>query len=461
MKISLRLGATLWFVGATAALLAIFSFFVIAEVRRSLEAALDDRLVGQSQALAALCEWEEDIPGIVLEGAEDDGRRLPPILGEARFEILALPGMELVHRQGRALPPTSFDGEGNLMNVDDEDRQLRIFVGRSSIPPERGDRGEPDAPGFEVLLRVGADLHEVDDAVSRIAVRIVVLCLLSLALIVGLGAFLARRLVRPIVALDAAAASIEKGERSKMPIRGVSDEVDGLAETLDRAFASLQEALESQRRFTANAAHELRNPLAVIRNAASMASREERDEEDVRVLLADIEETSKRMGGIVEALLVLARLDAGAARARFESVDVAAMISELAATRGVEISVSGEGHVDADPDLMRMMLGNVLDNAVRHDRSNERIEVAIEPIEHERLRITMRDHGPGMTDEECARATQAFFRAEGATVSRDGAGLGLAIVNAIARLHGGTCRLSPAKPGLSVAIDLPIDAVGG
>ena len=184
-----------------------------------------------------------------------------------------------------------------------------------------------------------------------------------------------------------------------MPTRGTGDEIDALARTLDESFTALQDSLHRQTRFTADAAHELRNPISVVRNAAEVSLRQPRTPEEYREFLLDVLATSKRMENIVEALLLLARMDAGAIRRTFEPVDLAAIVGDAVAAQAaardqIHYSNGAPGVVHGDGRLLRILVDNLLSNALRYSPARESVEVEVGTAGGE-IRLRVKDHGPG------------------------------------------------------------------
>jgi two-component system OmpR family sensor kinase len=227
---------------------------------------------------------------------------------------------------------------------------------------------------------------------------------------------------------------------------------------LDRVAA----AVEQQRRFTGDASHELRTPIATILADASLSLERSRPAEDQRATIARIESEAVRMGRIVEGLLVLARSDAQSRPAHAQDVDLGALldasVSRLApgaTERGVRIDVRARGLVVTDRDNgLERVFDNLLDNALRYAPGGSAIEIEASARD-EVARVTVTDHGPGIPADERARVFERFHRSPGA--SGPGAGLGLAIASAIVDAHSGRISVTETPGGgATFIVELPI-----
>jgi two-component system sensor histidine kinase QseC len=235
-----------------------------------------------------------------------------------------------------------------------------------------------------------------------------------------------------------------------------------LVERLNALFARIAESLERERAFTADAAHELRTPLAAIRAQAQVAREAGGDAERRRALELVIAGCD-RAARLSEQLLTLARLDAEDASRRFARCDLSEIardvLGELAPAayeRGVsvELEATGPVPVHADAGLLRVLLRNLADNAVRYSPPGSAVRVRVEASADCAL-LCVSDEGPGIPSAERARVLDRFYRALG--TSQPGVGLGLSIAARIAALHGATLDLSdgPGGRGLAVRVRFP------
>jgi two-component system, OmpR family, sensor kinase len=224
---------------------------------------------------------------------------------------------------------------------------------------------------------------------------------------------------------------------------------------LERSRAAEQAALAKERRFIADASHELRTPLTILKSEIDVALSADRPAAELRAALASVGEEADRLIRLAQDLLVLARADEGELPIAPETVPVRELLEDVAARnrRRGEISVAAPPDltVSADRERLRQALTNMLDNALRHGGAP--VELSAEDGDGQ-VRIAVRDHGPGFPPGFSERAFERFARPD-AGRSGGGAGLGLAIVDAIARAHGGTAAVAEAEPGARVTIALP------
>jgi len=256
---------------------------------------------------------------------------------------------------------------------------------------------------------------------------------LTLALLVaavGVGMYpVVRRLTTRLERLQGGVESLGAGELSaRVPVEG-RDEVARLAESFNAAAARIEKLVAAHKGLLANASHELRTPLARIRMGIEMA-KEGTDPARYAALLRDIAE----LDAMIDEILVASRLDALPALDAVEEVDLLGLAAEECARYDGVALDGAPATLRGDPRLLRRLLRNLLENAVRHGRPP--VRVAIAPRAHE-VEITVTDAGPGVAERDRERIFEPFVRGDRST---PGAGLGLALVRQIARRHGGEAR---------------------
>ena len=329
--------------------------------------------------------------------------------------------------------------------------------------------GIPQADGGTLVA--GIPLADVDYAV-RTARGVVSLAGLLAVAATGIIVWVTvRRGLRPIDEMIGTAQRIAGGELSeRAPVPRARSEVGHLARALNVMLDRIEEALAARtaseartRRFAADASHELRTPLTSIRGYAELYRQGARSEEEVARAMARIEHEALRMGSLVEDLLLLARLDQGRPLER-EPVDLVNVALDAVAAAGavepdrpIRVAV-GEGPVEVvgDAHRLRQVIDNLLVNIREHTPAGTRASVRIVATD-DAVTLVVADEGPGMTDEEAARAFDRFWRAGGDTSSAGrGAGLGLSIVADIVAAHDGEIRLETAAgAGATFTIALP------
>jgi two-component system, OmpR family, sensor kinase len=298
--------------------------------------------------------------------------------------------------------------------------------------------------------------------------------------IVGLGAALVASCgvaywvsglaLRPVEALRQRAAAISgddlaDGERTPLPVSPVADEIGRLGRTLDdmldrigRAQAAQQDALDQQRRFLADASHQLRTPLAIIKAEVELAQADATKGDDLRATMVSIGEETDRLSRLTEQLLLLAAADEHRLSLNRESVKVRDLLTEVAErgrgraqldARTITVR-SDDGMITADRQRLEYALGNLMDNALTHGAGSVEL---VGRRSGDAVEIQVRDHGAGFADGYLAHPFERF--APTATTGRS-TGLGLAIVQAITEAHGGAVYLAN-DAGASVTLFLPID----
>jgi signal transduction histidine kinase len=313
--------------------------------------------------------------------------------------------------------------------------------------------GTADDPKTVIVARPVSSVRE-SVAVVRTAL------LITYPLLIAVLAVLARRVVgaalRPVEELRAGAETITGGNTGsarsdRLPVPGTHDEIQRLAVTLNDMLDRLAAARARQRSFVADAAHELRSPLANMRTELEVAQRLG-DPPNIDDLLADVE----RLTRLVDDLLLLVRADdaPGQALAVTEPIELGALLTETAERyTGARVPVKVMGGrpqwISGDPQALRHVMTNLVDNAVRHAAS--RVTLALVPGG-----FTVIDDGPGIAASDRERVFERFTRLDDArTRDAGGSGLGLAIVRELVRRHGGTVTLADADPGVRAQVQLP------
>jgi signal transduction histidine kinase len=226
--------------------------------------------------------------------------------------------------------------------------------------------------------------------------------------------------------------------RLRLPVdtgRGSTpDEVQRLAETLNRMLSALERARDSERRFIADASHELRNPLTALRGNAAYLERNGADP----AALQDLREDAERLSRLVDQLLAVAREDA--AELPTEPVRLDELAHAYDGEADVTVEANGACWVRGDRDALERALANLVDNARRHGPAGGRIEVDCGGASGEAW-LTVTDTGPGIAEGQANLATERFWRGPGAE-GGGGSGLGLALVRATAERHGGTLAIA-------------------
>jgi signal transduction histidine kinase len=278
-----------------------------------------------------------------------------------------------------------------------------------------------------------------DEVLSSLLALMLVVGPGAVVLATGAGYLLAGAALRPVEAMRREAAEISASSSGRrLPLPESRDEVRRLAETLNEMLARLDEGLERERRFVADAGHELRTPLASLRAELEVALRRPRTWEELEAALRSASEEVERLVQLAEDLLTLSRDAEGGLPLRRSRFEVSTLLDTVRARfaesgRPIEIQAPSGLFLEADRARLERALGNLVDNALRHGRGTISMEAA---QEQRWVVIRVRDEGPGLPPEFLPRAFERFSRADEAR-SGEGIGLGLAIVAAVARAHGG------------------------
>ncbi len=301
---------------------------------------------------------------------------------------------------------------------------------------------------------VGTPESDVESSVRT--VRSVLL--VAYPVIVGSLAYLAWHVVgwalAPVEALRRGAEEISAAPGARLPVPEGDDEVHRLGVTLNRMLGRLDAARQRQRSFVADAAHELRSPIASLRTQLEVAAHLGEP-----APIPDLAVEVDRLGRLVDDLLLLARADEGdPGLRRREPVELTGLLHEAVpagARVPVAVAPSGPLWTTGDRTALRRVLDNLVANAVRHATST--VDLAVARAAPDRLVVTVTDDGPGIPAADRDRVFDRFTRLDDArTRDAGGTGLGLAIVRELVRMHSGTVTLGDARPGLRVAISLPM-----
>jgi signal transduction histidine kinase len=312
--------------------------------------------------------------------------------------------------------------------------------------------------GRDLAVYAAQSLGDVHEAVTTVF-HLVLIGIPLLVLITGIVTYLAAgRALRPVEAIRARVATT-RDPSVRVPVPAARDEVGRLAETMNAMLARLQAGQAVQRRFVADASHELRSPLATIATGLELLSRGDADRDTVTALRGEAE----RLGRLVDALLLLARADESGLRPRFEDVDldeVAEAERLRPAGRIVPRIEAAHVRVVGDRGQLAQVVRNLVDNACRHARFTVVVSVRRSDGHAE---LDVADDGPGVPPDQRARVFERFVRLDDARARADGgAGLGLAIVAEVVAAHCGTVDVVGSPMGgalFRVRLPLPPDEV--
>jgi two-component system sensor histidine kinase MtrB len=436
--------------GLSAGFLAVTSYFIIRETRSR---AFDDQAQRKVELVSVLLPGE--LEGSELERAlEDYGQR-------GDFDAIA------VTRDGvvSSTPNLGLRSVPASLREDPSDGQVHArasIEGQSTLVIRR-----PGAGG-EGEIYFFFSREDLEASITQFRNVLMVAWLITVALGAVGGALVARRVLRPVrdAADSAQALAVELLGAKVRP--GVDDEFETwvrsyheLADALEAKIAELSSAAERERRFTSDVAHELRTPLTALTSAATvLEARVDEIPPDMRraaeLLVGDV----RRLSNLVVELLELARLDAGGNQVLLEPVLVepalAAIVQPWRADATVRCRVEPELRVLTDRARFRRVIGNLVENAVRHGAGRRGPAVEIDARrDGDRVAIAIRDHGPGVAADDAQRIFERFSKVHVGR-SHPGSGLGLSIAREHARIMGATVQLTnPGARGACFTVTLP------
>ncbi|HIY31915.1 MAG TPA: HAMP domain-containing histidine kinase [Candidatus Evtepia faecavium] len=279
-------------------------------------------------------------------------------------------------------------------------------------------------------------------------------------LLAALGGYgIARRAFRPLKEITSTAAAINEAAdlSARVAVPPGDHEFSRLAATFNQMFARLEGAFEAEKQFTADASHELRTPVSVIKSACEYAEKYGETPEEQRETLAMIHRQADRMAELIQQLLSITRLDQGTEGLRLEPLDLAALVEGVCAEQPYPrqrlfCQVGGAVWVRGDAGLLRRLLQNLIDNGFKYGTPQGHVWVTLEG-KGNTARLQVRDDGIGIPEDQQEKVWQRFYQVDPSRREGGGAGLGLAMVKKIAQLHGGTVTLDSA-PGRGSAFTL-------
>jgi len=454
-----RVRLTAWYVLLLSLTLVLFCSYLYLRMEHSLLAQVDASLqLAASQALANIDDESGHPAFQTTESSQSVARRLSQTglavrLTDASGKVAD--GLGSV----ASMPPSAPLQPGSV-TLNGRDGRWRVYS--SPIQDTSGHvRG---------WLQAAQSLAPIEETMLNLR-REVMLAVPVVVLIAGLsGLFLAGRALRPVDQITRTAQAIGGGDlRCRIGWHGPSDELGRLAATFDRMLDRLQAAFERERRFTADASHELRTPMTALKGRIGVALSQPRTTEEYEATLHDIEREADRLIRLCNDLLLLARLDQGRLPAQAETVDLGDLLGAtveqvrplaeargLAVTEELEEGLVAQGYVD---HLIRLFL-NLLDNALKHTPRGGQESVRARRVGGQAC-VAIRDTGPGIAPEHLPHLFQRFYRVESGR-SRDsgGAGLGLAMASEIACWHGGALEVeSELGAGTAFTVLLPLGPV--
>jgi heavy metal sensor kinase len=447
---SFRLQITAWYLLLFTVLFAAFSLFLYGVLARDLSRRLDQSLSSTARTAAGLfgdelTELKGDAPAAAAEAISE--------LGLRGMSIAVFDGEKLLASSTPLENREWFDMAARAAGGAPEFHATIASYGKSGARvvaypfPARSRR-------FVLLAAEPLDSNLAELAFVR---HLLYIAFPLVVLIAGIGGFLlATRSLAPVRAMaDQARHITDKNLNTRLDIGAAHQELQVLTDSFNELLSRLDQSFETMRRFVADASHELRTPLSVIRGEADVALAQDRSSGEYRESLAIIQDEARRLSRLVEDLLNLARADAGHANLRVEEFYLNDLLDECcrsleaaAGARQIDLECRCPGDVAfrGDQELLRRLVLNLLDNAIRYTPAGGKILVSLEAAGSE-VRILVSDTGIGIPPEAAPYIFGRFYRGDQARSRQNGGfGLGLSIVKWIAESHKGTVNVT-SEPG--------------
>jgi heavy metal sensor kinase len=458
----LRVRLAAWYFLVLCLAFGAFSLLAFFEVRGSIHSAVDEGLRDRAADIKERLErqWPaEQVKSELAAGSsvrgEDDILEIAETRGEWEYSSVS------ALRYGLQLTRPGKPGE-----------KFQFSTMYSKGMPLRVLNGQLRTGGKTYDVQIAAPMDDFYDAVNRFGLLLLFSVPLLLLVASAGGYWLSRKAVAPVGEIARAAQSISEHELSKrLPILQTGDELQSLSETLNEMFGRLERAFKRVTQFTADASHELRTPVALMRTRTEIALRKERSEGDYRETLVRIHQELERTSALIENLMILARADAGSEALRVASTNLNEVLLEiseparlLAEGKSIQydqllpetpVCVNGNA-----PALRRLFL-ILLDNAVKYTPREGRISVVLDASDGAAV-TEIRDTGVGISPSDLPHIFERFYRAdESRSRESGGTGLGLSIAKWIAEAHHGSISIvSKVGEGAVFRVQIPLSEEG-
>jgi heavy metal sensor kinase len=455
---SIQFRLTTWYAVILAVTFTAVGIGVWLAIRDSINDTVDKDLRSRLQAMNDFLKPEASGAEVSLDELIEDAALAP---AGTRFRIANTSGRWLYQSPGTegwgAMPDTSrLPRRGRFETLAQHGKPVRILS--AAMPPG--------------LVQIGIPVDEFVEMLSGFTWTALLASPLLLILASAGGYWMSRRALAPVERIARTAADIEAQNLSKrLPIRGTSDELDHLSATLNAMFARLEDSFRRITQFTADASHELRTPVAIIRTTAEVIRKRPRSEKEYAEALDRILAESERTTELVEDLMLLARADANVEDLALEPVELAELAQAacaearvLAEAAGITLTNGGLSQctVSGDDRALRRLLLILLDNAIKYSKPGGEVQLYLGLCQRGDRRtavLEVRDQGIGIASEDLPHIFERFYRASKDRSRRvEGVGLGLSIAESIARRHGGEIQVE-SSPGVGSTVRVLLPAM--
>ncbi len=455
-QLPIRVKLTIWYSAILAATFTLFGGVAYLAMRRSIEATVDESLRDRAAGIREL------MTHLLPEGTNrvaDELREHSELEEEGDLSQVSDEEGHWIYRSGlmeRYGVPLPASGKPALATLHTKDMPLRILTSEARLG------------GRTHRIRVAAPMDDFYDALDHFKWMLFLLSPLLLILASAGGYWMSRRALRPVDVITKAAQSItSKNLSSRLSVPQSHDELQRLSETLNDMLERLEAAFKRITQFTADASHELRTPVALMRTTVEISLRKPRDQEEYREALGQILKELEKTSGLIERLMLLARADSGVETLKTDALDLAETLREacsegrtLAQAKQVnfqeQISASPVV-VDGDSQALHRLFLILIDNAVKYTPAPGEITVSLKTCDG--FAVTeVQDTGLGIAEADLPHIFERFYRADKVR-SREmgGVGLGLSIGQWIAQAHGGSIDVESAPGrGSRFSVRLPL-----
>ena len=454
MRLPIRVRLTAWYALLLAAIIVGLGAFLVFQLRSDLEQTVNRELRANSLQISQGYAYEgpedfQDVSGTVLPQGTSAAQILDPS-GHVVLEHGEPVSGPIGPAQARA---DALEGQERLIDVDIEGQRHRALFSRVQ---RRGHRQ---------ILVVAESLRDVDEAVNRVLVLLLLAGPAALVATAAGGWWLARKALLPVGRMTSKAAKIGIDRLDeRIPPPRTADEIGHLAVTLNAMLDRLQHGIEEKHRLVADASHELRTPLAAMRAELDISLRGDDLPQAARTALESTLEEVERMSRTVDNLLTLARVDEGRLELLTTRLDLleaceaaADPLRSLAAAKELTFEVDGEPcEAEADTHRLHQALTNFIENAIKYAQPSGEVHITSWCTDGE-VGVTVTDNGPGIPANARAHIFDRFYRVDSARGRKGGgSGLGLAICREIANAHGGRVSVeSEEGKGSAFTLALP------
>lgn len=445
--VPIRVRLTLWYSGILAVTLAAFGMAMLLAMRTSIDAVIDDEL--GSRLLGVQGMFERYDPGGSLAWLQEELREHSGLRPGGDLLQVSGPGRDWVFQShsirehGIEIPQTP-PGGPRYETVDRNGQLLRVLTAPMTVS------------GQVYTAQVAASISEADAILRRFRWLLVWSTPAVLILACATGYWMSRRALAPVEAITDAAKSVTEHHLAKrLELPRAADELQRLTATFNEMLDRLQASFARITRFTADASHELRTPVALMRTTAELSLRQPRAREEYQVALGQILQETEGMSGLIENLLTMARVDAASEALTLERLDVGALLRQ-ACVRCESLADAKQLHMErtvprepvwaqADARALERLFVILIDNAIRYTPNEGAVRVGLE-VDGAGAVVTVSDTGIGIPPAALPYVFERFYRVDPAR-SRDagGAGLGLSIARWIAEAHHATIEVESTE----------------